>query len=414
MSSWVSRIHQTDYRGVLAITGGGSLAISDLLTAPGASQSILEAHIPYSAKSLAEYLGAAPEQACSARTARALAMASFLRALTLDPASATDSEVVPPACESAEGGSRSEREAESLPWWGIGCTASLRSQFPKRGDHRFHVAVQTPDLTRTFSVTLAKGVRTRLEEERLTADFVIHAVTTACQVADHSRPDLMRDEAIEISLHEAPDGCRELLLGRVSAVRYQDKSVSSLVQRGPARSLLIFPGAFNPLHSGHLEMAALAERKLGRPVEFEISMENVDKPLLDYQEISQRLTPIEQHERPVWLTRAPTFVKKAELFPGATFLVGVDTVIRIAEDHYYGSPTDRDTALAALRRLDCRFLVFGRLIRGQFQSLDELSLPPELRSICIPVTADEFRRDISSTLLRRQEQTATDSGEVSN
>ena len=65
---------------VLAITGGGSGAIADLLEVPGGSRTVLEAVVPYSAAALVEFLRGKPEQFCSARTARAMAMAAFQRA----------------------------------------------------------------------------------------------------------------------------------------------------------------------------------------------------------------------------------------------------------------------------------------------------------------------------------------------
>ncbi len=52
----------------------------------------------------------------------------------------------------------------------------------------------------------------------------------------------------------------------------------------------IFPGAFNPLHQGHRQMIDLAEKILGMPVEVEISIENVDKPPIDFIEMDGRLS----------------------------------------------------------------------------------------------------------------------------
>ena len=160
---------------------------------------------------------------------------------------------------------------------------------------------------------------------------------------------------------------------------------------------MIFPGAFNPLHDGHRGMAEIAEELLGRPVEFEISILNPDKPPLDYYEM-KRCTEQFGPERAVWLTRAPTFVEKARLFPGATFVVGTDTVRRIAEPRYYGD--DEAACRAALGRIaarGCHFLVFGRSLGTGFVSLHQLELPEPLRSICREVPAEQFRKDISST-----------------
>src|SRR5690606_9001569 len=106
-------------------------------------------------------------------------------------------------------------------------------------------------------------------------------------------------------------------------------------------------------------------------------------------------------EETVVLSCAPTFVEKAALFPGATFLVGTDTLERIAEPRYYGN--NFPSMLRAVEQISlagCRFLVFGRALGGDFKSLDDLNLPPSLALLCEEVPEHEFRQDISSTQLR--------------
>jgi nicotinic acid mononucleotide adenylyltransferase len=163
---------------------------------------------------------------------------------------------------------------------------------------------------------------------------------------------------------------------------------------------LIFPGAFHPLHAGHRRMAQVAEAMLGGRVAFEISIRNVDKPLLDYTEIQQRLAQFGPGQ-PVWLTRAATFAEKSQEFPGATFIVGADTIRRIADPRYYGGQPATHQALERIAGRGCRFLVFGRLGHAGFVRLGDLDLPPALRRISTEVSAEQFREDISSTELRR-------------
>ena len=101
---------------------------------------------------------------------------------------------------------------------------------------------------------------------------------------------------------------------------------------------------------------------------------------------------------------AATFVEKSKIFPGATFVVGVDTIERIAQPRYYGD--DRQACHAALEAIaaaGCRFLVFGRKAEGCFDTLADLRLPPVLRAICDEVGEAEFRQDLSSTELRLAE-----------
>jgi hypothetical protein len=107
------------------------------------------------------------------------------------------------------------------------------------------------------------------------------------------------------------------------------------------------------------------------------------------------------------LTRAPTFVEKSLLFPAATFLVGLDTAIRIADPQYYANQADRDAAIATLREQGCRFLVFGRIVGKRFQTLDQVELPDSLRALCRGISEEEFRDDHSSSAIRHQHQSAT-------
>src|SRR5436853_790498 len=110
-SAIVAKIHAARGQIVLAITGGGTAAIANLLVVPGGSRTVLEAVVPYSAESLAEFIGGQPENFCSPRTARLMAMAAFQRARHLQRLAASD-----------------QRQAAI----GVGCTASLVSDHPKR------------------------------------------------------------------------------------------------------------------------------------------------------------------------------------------------------------------------------------------------------------------------------------------
>jgi hypothetical protein len=371
---------------VIAVTGGGSGAVAALLQTPGASRSVLEAIVPYAYTALSDWLGAPPEQACSAATARNMAMAAFLRARQLAP------------------------EAETKLLTGVGCTASLATDRPKRGEHRVHVAIQTADVTWTERLYLGHLKADRATEEAHCGGYLLWRIAQACDLkADElyaSFPTGRQDEARdECEIEQAAAARTELLLGeRTYAVVKPHSAVEHYALIETPRLGLLFPGAFNPVHRGHLQMAAVAERRVGQPLAWEISIANVDKPPLDFIAMRQRVQGIrfEDHDRPIALTRAATFREKATLFPGATFVVGADTIARIAEPRYYdGDVSRRDEAMASIARHGCRFLVFGREGEGRFQTLGELALPPALAELCDEVPGSEFREDVSSTELRR-------------
>ena len=116
--------------------------------------------------------------------------------------------------------------------------------------------------------------------------------------------------------------------------------------------------------------------------------------------------------RDVVVTRAPTFLEKARALSsegepgspglsGPTFVVGADTIARIADPRYYGTTRARDAAVQEMRSLGCRFLVYGRIDEaGAFKTANDIPLPQALKAICANVPESEFRCDLSSTVLR--------------
>src|SRR5215468_1261227 len=110
----ISALHASGRKAALAITGGGSGAVGELLRVPGGSRLLIEAQIPYDERALETFLGSAPAQASSADTAIAMARTARARAARLAPAG---SDLV-----------------------GLGATAALVSDRPRRGEHRFHIA----------------------------------------------------------------------------------------------------------------------------------------------------------------------------------------------------------------------------------------------------------------------------------
>lgn len=167
--------------------------------------------------------------------------------------------------------------------------------------------------------------------------------------------------------------------------------------------ICLFAGAFDPLHQGHLEMAKLAEEFTQLRCVFELCIANIDKSPIGLAEVSQRVRHFRKSQ-PLILSKAATFVEKARIFPSSTFIVGADTISRIAESKYYGSESNRVAAFEEIARLNCQFLVFGRENNGQFQTMDELALPDELVSLCQQVPKSKFAMNVSSTKIRTRNQ----------
>ena len=162
----------------------------------------------------------------------------------------------------------------------------------------------------------------------------------------------------------------------------------------------LLPGSFNPPHDGHLGMLDFARRNLQIPTQLELSVTNVDKPPLTVDDVWQRLDGL-LHNQEVWLTKAPTFVEKSAVFHDCRFLVGADTIVRIADPAYYeGSTERRDQAIDHLQQRQATFVVFGRLAEGHFRDGSNLELPAKLTAMSRFVTESEFRLDVSSSQLR--------------
>ena len=163
----------------------------------------------------------------------------------------------------------------------------------------------------------------------------------------------------------------------------------------------VLPGSFNPVHEGHWQLAATAQRILARPVLFELSVRNVDKPPLGLEDTRARLAQF--HGRgAVALTCAPFFADKARLFPRTTFVVGADTVARLLEPRYYdGEMSKMHETLTRIHDSGCRFLVAGRKdAAGRWVALDDLAVPASFRHLFTAIAPSEFQFDVSSSQLR--------------
>jgi len=369
----ISATHASGRKAALAITGGGSGAIGELLRIPGGSRLLIEAQVPYDEHALAAFLGFAPAQASSADTAIAMARTARARAAGLAPAG---TDLV-----------------------GLGATAALVSDRPRKGEHRFHIAFANSAGIAHCTCVLAKGRRDRAGEEDLVSRAIVLWLARACGVAAPSPRSLVDvDEQYAETVVAAADTIDQLLVGEVDRITVQPDGQMILSAPQP---FVVFPGSFNPLHEGHVSLARVAEELTHLPLVFEISVTNVDKPPLAGETVRHRLAQF-TWKWPVELTRAPTFVEKSRLFPGATFVVGADTAERLFGPKYYGDDEARMlSALEEIANSGARFLVAARIdAAGRVHTLSDIPVPRRFADLFTEIPEHRFRFDTSSSEIR--------------
>lgn len=160
----------------------------------------------------------------------------------------------------------------------------------------------------------------------------------------------------------------------------------------------ILSGSFHPIHAGHVLMAKYVEDiKFEDKFAFELSLTNSDKGDIPINEVKDRVKPILELGFNLIVTKAPTFAQKACLFPHTSFMVGIDTLIRIDDPKYYLDNSDiRNFVLRRMLAVDhCRFLTFPR----DGKSLKDYNLSQTILHMTSEAT-DFVNNNISSSDIR--------------
>ena len=234
----------------------------------------------------------------------------------------------------------------------------------------------------------------------------------------------------------------------------------------PNRSL-VFPGSFNPVHVGHLALANASIKTLekhepyvhprkhnDKPIFFELSLTNADKPSIDPKIVVSRVkkfielaalassddensdassSPSFPQQWGIVLTRAPLFEEKLKVLrskvlnrlegpgdsPRINFVIGTDTMVRILNPKYYRDKARENMieSLLELKASGAGLIVGGRLEQSPNDDSSSSSaprfvsgqkelvgLPDEVASMFTIMEESEFRVDLSSSQIRKEEE----------
>jgi nicotinic acid mononucleotide adenylyltransferase len=380
----VKMIHNSPQKIVLAVTGGGTEAIGELLRHGKGSDTILEAIVPYSKEALIDFIGKEPIRYASPDTAKDIAMSAYRRALYLN--------------------AKQESTSHEI-LIGIGVTSKLTNVENEREGrkHEIHFAYQSYYKTGTSSMYL-KSSTTREEQEHITSDFIIEKVGRICvpdkKIELVSLNDTLVEEIVDKEA-EAERSVADLLLKTLENINSNKNCEPLKVDMGicDVKRKVILSGSFNPCHKNHVEMARIAANKYKEKICFEISLANVDKPPIDFISLKDRVNSILEHRDEIfmgniYITNSPLFADKAILFPDSVFLIGADTLNRLFNDKYYRYGEDRKSLLNHFQKYNVRFLVFQR---KNSEISDDMNIP----DICDIVSMDMYTDDgTSSTTIR--------------
>ena len=491
---------QERHKFCVYLAGGGSTAVSTLAATPGASSFLLEGRTTYDRHS---YLSACeiPDRDTRGKgfsygggeAAGLASRAALKQALTLtsmDDDLRTMPSTIGIGCASVlvsgEGSASGKGTVVATAADGLVLTLAIEMKEPERS--RFdeelvlsHLVLRSAELLMTYGEAESSkksDIATDKEFMTRTGDVITERwelpATSSTVAEDDIKPSSIDTDDIDAVVEEAAKRVVDQGEGAVVLLPVYDESspgaapvkFRALSQTVLPNRSLVFPGSFNPVHVGHLGLANASIKTLekhepyvhprrhnDKPIFFEISLTNADKPSIDPEIVASRVKKfidlasssgnndggsnddvfqgtLFPQQWGIVLTRAPLFEEKLKILrskvlnrlegpgdsPRINFVIGTDTMVRILNPKYYGDGSEADmiASLLELKASGAGFIVGGRLEQSpsdpasppRFVSgRDELKgLSDEVASMFTIMEESEFRVDLSSSEIRKQQE----------
>lgn len=356
-----------------ACTGAGAGLTQLLWQVPGCSSYFTGSVFPYSQEALENFLGFTPDNV-SEDTAMDMAMQSYMEAFE-------------------------QQTDETKAPVGLGLTASVATTEIHRGDHRVHMAVMCEQgmWVKTWILDKDEGAKARRSDGAFVDDLALIMLVDVIHGDTYQRHKLYGERTFDAfqRLMERP----VFWPGGYRQQTYLKSDVKA-----------IFPGAFNPPHSGHFGPARKVRKDLGdadewslHEVLFTLCVDPPHKEAVSLADVLKRARMMRGY--PFMVTQGdPLYIEKARRNPGIPLVVGADALLRLFDPKWV---PDIEALWFEFESLGTLFYVVGRLVDGEWVTLKDVlpKAPEAYRDLFIEVKG---RWDISSSAIR---EGATDGGE---